>query len=352
MGMIRQLAVFTFLLLYLHCILYAQPDYFTFQKNNLQVQAQSIHEKMLGIGTSYPSISFRKQIDLQIGMKNAVIPVIKQQLHFWGDYNTMDESQSFDSLLYKAVCQFQYRNGLKVTGIIDRNCVHLLNVRPEIIQKKIEKNLTRISLIADGRQPQYIVVNIPQGIMMFYCKDSLFMQMKIIAGKTKTPTKSFQTFLEAVVVHPYWNIPKSILEKEIMPQIYRHPDWMQQQHMEWYQGKVRQLPGPWNALGIVKFVIPNNYGIYMHDTPTKHLFGYRKRFFSHGCIRLENAQQLAQIILRNEGWSDVAVAKAYEKVVQKKIQIRSKVLVSVVYMTTTIDQNGRLMIWEDVYKKD
>jgi L,D-transpeptidase YcbB len=164
--------------------------------------------------------------------------------------------------------------------------------------------------------------------------------------------------LEYVVFSPYWNVPRSIVRNEILPAIERHPGYLARSDMEQTGTSdglpvIRQKPGGSNALGRVKFIFPNNYNIYFHDTPAKHLFSRSDRAFSHGCIRLEQPQRLAEYLLRdNDEWSTSQIVDAMHAGTEKWVKLKNKVPVLISYFTSWVDDNGLVNFRDDIYGHD
>jgi murein L,D-transpeptidase YcbB/YkuD len=177
--------------------------------------------------------------------------------------------------------------------------------------------------------------------------------MSVIVGKETNKTAIFRSNITHIVFSPYWNIPTSILRKEITPLINRNPEYIIKNNMEWYNGRLRQKPGPDNALGGIKFIFPNPFNIYLHDTPTKYLFEKEKRSFSHGCIRIGNPVELASYLLEGENhWTDEMIIEAMNRKTELIIQISERVPVYVVYFTAFVDADQKLNYREDIYKRD
>jgi murein L,D-transpeptidase YcbB/YkuD len=203
--------------------------------------------------------------------------------------------------------------------------------------------------------------------------------MRVITGTPKHPTPIFSDMVEYIVLNPYWNVPKSIIQKEMIPQLLRNPNAMSKQRIEVYSGwgkdaekvdpasvdwsqyryskhmpyRFAQTPGTHNALGKVKFLFPNRFSVYMHDTPTKHLFKKDKRAFSHGCIRLQKPRELLQTFTTFN--SHINFEKAQETLKGKKkkyFNLTEKVPVDVIYLTAWVDYDGKLQFRNDVYGYD
>jgi murein L,D-transpeptidase YcbB/YkuD len=159
--------------------------------------------------------------------------------------------------------------------------------------------------------------------------------------------------MKYIVFNPYWNIPDQIAEKEIIPAISKNKDYLKENHMEWYDGRLRQVPGPDNALGAIKFVFPNPFDIYLHDTPAKGLFKEQKRAFSHGCIRISAPHQLAVYLLRGQpGWSPQKMDEILSKGKEHYVKLEREIPVYILYLTAFVGFDGNLNFRDDIYQKD
>jgi murein L,D-transpeptidase YcbB/YkuD len=174
----------------------------------------------------------------------------------------------------------------------------------------------------------------------------------VVVGKNNTRTAEFGAEMNEVVLNPYWEIPPSILQKEILPALKRDPGYLERNHMEWKGNRLRQRPGPDNALGMIKFLFPNPFNMYLHDTPSKELFKKEKRAFSHGCIRVADPLKLAVFALSGTEWQDEkAIQAALLRVTDKRISMEQKIHVEVTYLTAFVDGNGDLNFRRDLYQK-
>lgn len=216
------------------------------------------------------------------------------------------------------------------------------------LHQTIEVNLERYRWMDHDNEPERIEINIPQCALRYYQKNQCVHEAKVIVGKASTPTVVFKASLNRIIQNPYWYVPASITRNEILPMLSKRRHYLQQHNMEWYLGGIRQKPGVNNALGLLKFEFDNPYSIYLHDTPSKALFKQKKRFFSHGCIRLENPSSLANKILRNQ-LMDTIHSEEKNTIVRK---LHKAIPVYVVYFTAWVGDNGKLQIADDWYKKD
>ncbi len=182
--------------------------------------------------------------------------------------------------------------------------------------------------------------------------------MDIVVGTSANHTVIFNDTLKYVVFSPYWNIPRSIVRNEILPGIRKNQNYLASKNMEqtgFSNGLpvIRQRPGGNNALGRVKFIFPNSYSIYFHDTPSKSLFEKKERAFSHGCVRLAEPEKMAQYLLRNEAkWTKNEIRKAMNSSKEKWVALKEPVPVLITYFTSWISTDGLLNFREDIYDHD
>lgn len=177
--------------------------------------------------------------------------------------------------------------------------------------------------------------------------------MDAVVGKPLHKTVIFSGKIKYVVFSPYWNVPTSILQHEVLPGIRHDKNYLARHHMEWSNGQVRQKSGPGNALGLVKFLFPNEYNIYLHDTPSKSLFGESTRAFSHGCIRLSDAEKLANYLLKNDTtWTAQKINAAMHLGREEFVTLKKSETVFIVYFTAWVDSSGQLNFRKDLYERD
>ncbi|HRX94157.1 MAG TPA: L,D-transpeptidase family protein, partial [Chitinophagaceae bacterium] len=198
-----------------------------------------------------------------------------------------------------------------------------------------------------------IIVNIPEFMLHVYNKHEPVFDMVVVVGKVGHNTMMFNGDLQQIVFSPYWNVPASIIKNEIMPAIARNPNYLASKNMEKVGAGIRQKPGPGNALGKVKFIFPNSFNMYFHDTPSKSLFSRDKRAFSHGCIRLSEPQKMAEWLLRDDaGWNTDKVVAAMNKSYETPVKLKEPIPVFIIYYTAWVDHDGLLNFRDDVYDHD
>ena len=280
-------------------------------------------------------------------------------------------SEILDKELSKALLAFQKAQSIKATGRIDAATVTALNQRAD--GNKLQKlilNMERVRWLPRALGQRHILVNQAAFELRLMDHDRISWQTKVIVGKPETQTFVFSDEMETVVVNPYWGVPLSIIQGEMMPILANDPWYLDREGYEvltrdgdqvssssvdwWAYGSklpydVRQPPGPSNALGYVKFLFPNAHDIYMHDTPTRKLFAETKRAFSHGCIRVEDPRELAVQVL---GWSRSEVDAAIETGENQNFNLDRKIPVHINYFTAWPDRNGKIGYFADTYGRD
>jgi murein L,D-transpeptidase YcbB/YkuD len=288
----------------------------------------------------------------------ASIVEIKKRLFKLEDFRGDTLSHTYDNELVTAVTQFQTRNGLQETGLLDKVTITAMNVSPKTRIKQILVNMERSRWLPVRLNSDYLAVNIPEFQLHVYHADSLLWSCKVVVGQSIHQTTVFYGEVKYVVFSPYWNVPQSIVLKEIIPGIRKDTNYLQKHDMEitGYHGKipvVRQKPGPENSLGLVKFLFPNSYDIYLHNTPMKSLFGENARAFSHGCIRVVEPVKLATFLLKNNSeWNAANMDLAMHSGKERYVTMKQKVPVFIAYFTAFTDRNGLLNFRKDIYNLD
>ena len=292
------------------------------------------------------------------GDSATVIAYIKQRLQLFGDMPNRDTTGKYNDDLKEAVRSFQARVGLPTTGILNKATMKELNYPIQGRIKQLLINLERDRWMPAETDSGYIMVNIPEYKLHLYEGGKQQLEMNVIVGKEGTGTVIFTGKLKYIVFSPYWNVPKSIVEKEIVPGMQRDPNYLANHDME-ITGQdnglpvVRQLPGDSNSLGHVKFLFPNSYDIYLHDTPNRDLFTATNRSFSHGCIRIQYPDSLAQYLLRdNPEWTPERIDSSMHLQEEKWVTVDKPLRVYIGYFTAWVDDNGKLNFRKDIYGHD
>lgn len=305
-----------------------------------------------------PTISLQKP--LKKGAHSPEITLIKQYLTKTGDMPAGDTSAVFNDTLAQGITSIQQRFGMKPTGTLSKDLIAAMNVP---VRDRIEQlliNLGRMRWMPSQPNGTLIVVNIPEFMLHLLENGKKEFDMNVVVGKEGHSTMQFTGTMNQVVFAPYWNVPPNIVTKEIMPEIEKDAHYLEKNDMEDQGDKdgdgihdIRQLPGEKNALGKVKFLFPNSFDIYLHDTPAKSLFSKDKRAFSHGCIRLADAKKMAEYLLRNDpDWDAAKIDEAMNTKEQKIVKLKNKAEVFITYYTAWVDEEGRLNFRDDVYGHD
>jgi murein L,D-transpeptidase YcbB/YkuD len=261
----------------------------------------------------------------------------------------------YDRRLAGAVAEFQAHHGIGVDSMLGKETVDAMNVSPQYRLAQIAANLERYRWMPRSLGNRYIIVNVPQFHLEAYDSGQKALEMKVIVGQEyeDKATPVFSDSMEFVIFRPYWNVTDQIAEKEIWPKLGSDPDYLSRNNMEVYSDhgvrRVRQLPGPKNSLGLVKFMFPNDFNIYLHDTPFGELFKKDVRAFSHGCIRLEKPAELAQWAL---GWApDRVEHEMHDGPNNHQVNLPKKIPVYIVYFTAYA-RDGQLYFGNDLYERD
>ena len=292
------------------------------------------------------------------GQSDPVIRQIKQRLAVSGDFNSKDSSSIFTDELVKAVQKAQKRFGYKQNGVVDALLIKQLNVPVEDRIQQLLINMQRLQSSPASAPGIKLVANIPEYKLHVYQGNDEVFDMDIVVGAETHQTEVFNDEMTYIVFSPYWNVPPSIVENEILPAMEANKNYLRNNGYEitGYENGlpvIRQKPGPHNSLGQVKFVFPNDKGIYFHDTPAKALFQYPKRTFSHGCIRLAQPARLAAYLLKSDKkWTPEKIRKAMNLGVEQAVKLPQPVAVSLTYFTAWVDNEGQLQLREDIYGLD
>ncbi len=284
----------------------------------------------------------------------------------------------FDSALEQAVIRFQKQHGLDADGIAGRRTLKELNVSAEERARQIELNMERLRWLSGNLGQRYIKVNIADYTLDVVEANKNILRMKVVVGKPFWHTPVFSETMRYLVLNPEWNVPKSIALEEVIPKIQKNPDYLGKENMKVLRGwggeeekidpatiqwadmngetfryRFRQDPGPKNPLGTIKFMFPNRFGVYLHDTPSKRLFERTVRSFSHGCIRLEKPLDLAEYVMKKDPkWTRERIVAEIKKGEKKEIRLPEPVTVHILYLTAWVDEDGLLHFRDDIYGRD
>lgn len=289
------------------------------------------------------------------GASSVQVLKLKKRLQATGDYTTADTTALYSDSLVAAVQQVQQRFGLAPTGVVNDSLVAALNMPAEKRLEQIILNMQRAIWLPQQTADQWVEVNIPAQMLYAYKGNERVLEMPVIVGEQGNNTIAFSGAISQVVFNPDWNVPRSMVENEILPKMKQDKNYLQKNNMEVVREgavpEIRQKPGKDNALGQVKFLFPNRFDIYLHDTPRKGLFNKEDRRISHGCIRVADAPALAAFVL-GDAWNMEKIKAAMNGNDQQSVQVPNPKPVRISYLTAWVSPKGQLHFAGDVYGHD
>lgn len=321
---------------------------------------------------------------LKPGMVHPAVAVLRRRLVESGDLPPEAASgRRFDAVLEAAVRRFQMRHGLEVDGIVGRRTLAALNTPVDARIRQVILNLERRRWLPTDLGRRYILVNIAGFALEMvargatpFLEETLF-TTEVVVGTPYHQTPVFSRPMTHIVLNPYWNVPPSIAVREILPRLRSDPGYLVREGFELLSGweadarildpatidwnavsprdfryRFRQKPGPDNALGRLKFVLPNRYHVYLHDTPARELFRRARRAFSHGCVRLRDPRGLAILLLAPAGWDRAALERAIESGERRVVRLPQPLPVHITYFTAWVEKDGTAHFRDDIYGRD
>lgn len=312
---------------------------------------------------------------LELGMTGERVKQLRNRLAaiYPDKQNNINQPEVFDSTLYQMVVDFQEQKGLSVDGIAGKMTLNAVNQVGGSSYNSILMNMERWRWLPRDLGDRYILVNVPQ--YMLYVNESgnnAVLKKRVCVGKVNHQTPIFNDKMTYLEINPYWGVPRSIAVNEILPKLRRNSGYLKRNNMKIFSGNteinprrvnwstvsgrsfrysIRQEPSEDNSLGVVKFMFPNPYNVYIHDTPSKSLFSKPNRAFSHGCIRLENPLELAEYLLPSYSLDKINSIISTRK--NHRVNLSNPLPVYIVYFTTWTDSDtGELLYLNDVYKQD
>jgi len=314
---------------------------------------------------------------LKPGASDRRLPVVARRLVISGDLAPGDavaKPAIYDESLQQAVRLFQGRHGLDTDAVIGPATLRALNVPVEKRVEQLEVNIERARWVLDDIEDDFVLVNIA-GFRAYVFRDrKVVWETKVQVGSAFHQSPVFRDEIKYVVLNPTWTVPYSIATKEILPKIKRDPNYFATRDfdLKTHSGKfidpssvnwatitarnfpywLVQRPGPNNALGRIKVMFPNEHAVYLHDTPSKALFGKAARAFSHGCIRVENPFDLAEQLLGGDGWNQEKFQAVLDSKKTKTVLLSKPMPVLLLYWTAMVDPDGVAYFYNDVYERD
>ena len=321
---------------------------------------------------------------LKPGMVHPDVAVLRRRLTESGDLPAeAGEGTVFDATLEAAVRRFQARHGLEVDGIVGRRTLAALNTPVEVRIRQVILNLERRRWLPADLGQRYILVNIAGFALEMvereatpFVENTVF-TTEVVVGTPYHQTPVFSRPMTHIVLNPYWNVPPSIAVREILPKLREDPGYLERERFEVLAGweadapvvdpatidwkrvpargfpyRFRQRPGPDNALGRLKFMLPNRYHVYLHDTPARELFRRARRAFSHGCVRLRDPRGLAVRLLAPAGWDRERLDRAIDSGERRVIRLPAPLPVHITYFTAWVEKDGTPHFRDDIYGRD
>ena len=312
---------------------------------------------------------------LKPGMTDRRIPQLRKRIAITGDFKgKLSDADYFDEDLKAAVIRFQSKHRLEADGAVGKNTYAALNIP---VKKKIDQirvNLERARWVFHKLPPDFIAVDIAGFQVYEFRDDTRNWSSKVQIGKPFRKTPVFKSKIKYIVFNPTWTVPPTILQKDILPKIKKNPGYLKKMKISVIDRKgrtvdpnsvkwskysknvpytLRQEPGPHNALGRIKFIFPNKYFIYLHDTPAKSLFGRKDRAFSSGCIRVDKDLELAELLLDDPGkWNRQRIQELLDTNETRRVDLPKPKPVMLLYLTISFDENGNYLLKKDVYERD
>jgi murein L,D-transpeptidase YcbB/YkuD len=324
----------------------------------------------------FPKIKYSKK-SLKLGDRSSRIKEIKKRLQISGDYPQKARiDNKFDQTLKNAVITYQKRYLLKVTGMVDRTTTYYLNQPAKNNIQAIITNLDKTKLYPKAFEDEHIEVNVPDFNLRYYKEHKMIMKKGIVVGRIDRPTPIFSDAIRYMVLNPTWTITDNLVKRDLIPVLRENPMYMEENNIHAFRGKKEvevtqemldpyeksdkkvpyrfvQFPGDNNALGRVKFMFPNKYHVYLHDTDNKSLLERRYKIYSSGCMRLEQPFELVSLLLEHvkKSYSQSQIDKILESNKPTTIGLRSTVPIHMIYFTV-YEEDGLAYFKNDIYLYD
>jgi murein L,D-transpeptidase YcbB/YkuD len=317
----------------------------------------------------------RHVFNLILGNSGAGVVELKYRMMASGDMAPQQAPNDlFDSTLDKAVRVFQARHGINVTGKVDEPTFYAMQVPAAVRLSQLQLNLARVQNLVPTLTDSYVVVNIPAAKVEIVEGGIVVQRHVAVVGRIDRPTPILNSKINQINFNPYWHVPKSIIRKDLIPEMRRDPTYLAQFHIRTYDAKGKEVdpsiidwtsdtdavrynftqdPGSFNSEGHVKINFPSPDDVYMHDTPEKELFAEDARFDSSGCMRVQDVDQVVAWLLQsNEGWDLAAVDAAMQGNIPKSVPVRKQQPIHTTYITAWANRQGTVSFRDDVYQYD
>jgi murein L,D-transpeptidase YcbB/YkuD len=327
----------------LMALLPAAPDYDRLR----QVLA---HYELLSKAGGWQTIVSDQKIEP--GQKGDIVKALRARLAVEGDLDPAQaRGDTFEPVVVAAMKHFQTRHGLEPDGRAGAATLAALNVSAAARVQEIKVTLERWREMPRSLPPSRIVVNVAAAELTLYRDGEPTLTSRVVVGDVDHPTPVLSARIVSALFNPPWNVPASITKKEIAPKLKHDPGYLTRNHYVYVGSRLQQTPGPWNALGGVKFELPNPLDVYLHDTPAKPLFNKPMRAASHGCVRVQQARPLASTLL-GDAWPSEAVDQAIAAGETKRVYLKAVMPVYLIYLTAFTDDDGTAEFRDDIYGRD
>jgi murein L,D-transpeptidase YcbB/YkuD len=311
---------------------------------------------------------------LRVGAKGPAVPALRRRLSIAGDLElNSGDPQVFDSYVDAAVRRFQVRHGLHSDGVVHEATLHALNVSADRRLAQLRTNAVRLKALTGNLGNRIVVANIPAAQIEAIENGVAVTRHTAVAGKPDRPSPDLRTKITQINFNPFWTVPVSIIRKDLIPKMQAEPDYLTKNHIrifdpknnelqpsqiDWYSTeavnyKFKQDAGDFNSLGSLKINFPSPDGVYMHDTPSKNLFGEDFRFASSGCMRVQNVRELVYWILaETPGWSKTEIDDVIKSGERKDAKVAKPLPLYWVYVTAWATPDGVVQFRDDIYNRD
>src|SRR6516164_3103018 len=336
-------------------------------------RAVEVYDGIVARG-GWPDVS--KFLELRLGTRHSSVGELRARLTVSGDLDpnaSAVENDIYDSYLEGAVRRFQARHGLTIDGVVHEATFDAMNVPAATRRNQLKVNIERLKTLTGNLGPRYVVCNIPAARIEAIEHDVAVSRHTGVVGKPDRPSPEIDSKIIEINFNPYWTVPASIVRKDLIPRMQDQPDYLTKNHIRILDGARRELqpsqinwysedatnytfkqdPGSQNSLGSIRINFPSAYGVYMHDTPLKNLFGDDFRFHSPGCVRVQNVRQLVVWLLaETKGWSPADIDRVIRSGEQRTGISPSRCPCIGVYVTAWSGADGVVQFREDIYGRD
>ena len=310
---------------------------------------------------------------LKPGMTDPRMAALRSRLEQSGDLAPGAHSGDvYEGAIVDAVKRFQRLHGLEEDGVIGPDTLRQMNITVAERVKTIELNMERRRWMEDDLGERYVFVNLADQMLKVVDNGKTIHDARTVVGKTYFRTPVFSKNMSYIEINPYWNVPPSIARNEYLPKLRRNPGALARENIKVLSGnsvvdpyrvnwasitgrfpfRLRQEPGPKNALGRIKFMFPNRFNVYIHDTPSKSLFSRASRVFSHGCVRVQDPGKLGEVLLSAQGWTKAKFDRAFSSKKRRVVRLKKQVPVHITYLTAWTNKDGTVHFRKDVYGRD